>query len=217
MTLTAQTLRELYDNLLATYGPQHWWPARERFEILVGAVLVQRTTWTSAAAALQRLRDDNALTAEGILAHTALADAIRVAGPHHVKAQRLRNLCRWFVQAGGFEGLEEQSTDTLRRALLAVHGIGPETADVIVLYALKRPVFVADAYAFRVLGRYGWLSERTSYARLRSRIEAIGPGDAAFYNELHALIVAHGKQVCHKQSPNCATCVLAPCCAKQGL
>src|SRR5699024_9602557 len=130
-TPSAGQLQTLHDALLATYGPQHWWPADGRFEILVGAVLVQRTTWTSAAGAIRKLRADTALVPSAILAHADLAAALRSAGPHRVKAQRLRNLCQWFVDNGGFTALDEQATAVLRRSLRSVHGIGPETADAI--------------------------------------------------------------------------------------
>ena len=98
-----------------------------------------------------------------------------------------------------------------------MHGIGPETADAILLYAFERPVFIADAYAFRLFGRYGWLQQPMGYEALRRCVQASGPSDAAFYNELHALIVAHAKQVCHKRAPDCAACVLSAGCARRGV
>lgn len=217
MTITPAALQELHDRLLRAYGPQHWWPAASRFEILVGAVLVQRTTWKSAAQAIERLRTDHALTAPHILAHADLPGAIRAAGPHRVKAERLRVLCRWFVAAGGFAALRERSTAALRSELLALKGIGPETADVILLYAFERPQFVADAYAFRILRRYGWIDEHMGYERLRRRIEAAGPAAAPFYNELHALLVAHAQSTCHKRRPTCRQCALRSACPQIGV
>lgn len=207
-----------HDRLARAYGPQHWWPLQDadnpRFEILIGAVLTQHTAWTNVEIAIARLREAGALTAETLLAHDDLATLIRRAGPHRVKAERLRALCRWFVEAGGFAVIEGMPTPALCRALRAVHGIGPETADVIALYAFDRPRFVADAYAFRIYERYGWWQGARRYERLRETIEAaVGArGGPAFYDELHALIVAHAKTRCHKTRPDCTACVLQPHC-----
>ena len=212
-------LRAFHDALLAAYGPQQWWPTQDahnpRFEILVGAVLTQHTAWTNVEIAIAALREAGALTAETLLAHDDLAALIRRAGPHRVKARRLRALCQWFVAAGGFKALDDYADDALRAELLALHGIGPETADAIVLYAFSRPCFVADAYAFRVFERYGWWRAPTRrYATLRKQVEQAAPGaGVAFYDELHALIVAHARQRCHKRAPDCARCVLNTRCA----
>ncbi|MBS63537.1 hypothetical protein [Salinisphaera sp.] len=214
---TTPALRAFHDGLAAAYGPQRWWPVQDtdnpRFEILVGAVLTQHTAWTNAEIAIGQLREAGPLTAETVLAHEDLPALIRRAGPHNIKARRLRSLCEWFVGQGGFDGLQTRDSATLRRELLALHGIGHETADVILLYAFQRPAFVADAYAFRILERYGWTSGARNYERLRRSIEAVGPADdAAFYDELHALIVAHAKQRCHKRNPDCVRCVLNDRC-----
>lgn len=215
----ATAITALHDRLLAAYGPQHWWPTRDahnpRFEILVGAVLTQHTAWVQVEKALAALRAAGPLTPQAVLAHPDLPALIRPAGPHRVKAGRLRALCHWFVAAGGFAGLAGRDTRRLCRDLRAVPGIGPETADVIALYAFDRPRFIADAYAFRILERYGLWQGRRRYEGLRERIEqALGADVAAsFYQELHALIVAHAKQRCHKRNPNCDACVLAGRCA----
>ncbi|GAB3682620.1 endonuclease III domain-containing protein [Salinisphaera aquimarina] len=215
---TPQALRAFHDDLSTAYGPQRWWPTQDadnpRFEILVGAVLTQHTAWTNVDIAIAALREAGPLTAEALLAHADLPVLIRRAGPHNVKARRLRALCQWFVDNGGFETLAAWPSAALRRELLALHGIGFETADVILLYAFERPAFVADAYAFRILERYGWWRGRRNYERLRQQVEHAGPtADAAFYDELHALIVAHAKQRCHKRAPDCGQCVLASRCA----
>ncbi|MES1942043.1 endonuclease III-like protein [Salinisphaera sp. T5B8] len=214
---SASALREFHDRLRAAYGPQHWWPVQDtdnpRFEILVGAVLTQHTAWTNVEMAIATLLEAGSLQAQALLAHEDLPQLIRRAGPHNIKAKRLRALCTWFVEQGGFDALQKRDSATLRRELLALHGIGHETADVILLYAFQRPVFVADAYAFRIMERYGWTSGTRNYERLRRRIEQAGPaGDAAFYDELHALIVAHAKQRCHKRKPDCEHCVLHDRC-----
>ena len=219
---TPGALREFHDRLVEAYGPQRWWPTQDdhnpRFEILVGAVLTQHTAWTNVEIAIAALREAGPLTAEALLAHDDLPALIRRAGPHNVKARRLRALCEWFVARGGFEAISQLDTATLRRELLALHGIGHETADVILLYAFSRPAFVADAYAFRIMERYGWSSGTRNYERLRKRVEAVGPDDdAPFYEELHALIVAHAKQRCHKSRPDCGACALATRCPQCGV
>jgi endonuclease-3 related protein len=216
--LNAAALRAFYDDLLAAYGPQRWWPVTDpdnaRFEVLVGAVLTQHTAWTHAAAALADLRAAGPLTPQAILAHNDLPGLTLRAGTHRVKAARLRALCQWFVAAGGFIVLDEYPHATLRRELLAVPGIGPETADVIALYVFGHPCFVADAYAFRIFERYGWSAGTRRYERLRQVIEQSHPAaNTAFYQELHALIVAHAKARCHKHTPDCAHCVLKKRCA----
>ncbi|MGB7758109.1 MAG: hypothetical protein WBL23_18810 [Salinisphaera sp.] len=216
---TAEAIVDFHDRLAAAYGPQHWWPiqddANPRFEILIGAVLTQHTAWPNVDIAISALREAGPLNPETILAHDDLPGLIRRAGPHRIKAERLRSLCRWFVERGGFEAIEALDTATLCRELRSLHGIGPETADVIALYAFHRPRFVADAYAFRIFERYGWWPGSRRYERLRETIEtALGErATAAFYDELHALIVAHAKQRCHKQVPDCARCALAATCA----
>lgn len=214
----AAALRAFHDTLMGAYGPQRWWPVQDpqnaRFEILVGAVLTQHAAWTNVERALASLRAAGPLDPEALLAHVDLSSLIRQAGPHRVKARRLRVLCDWFVAAGGFSALERQDTATLRRELLGLHGIGHETADVILLYAFDRPLFVADAYAFRIMERYGWSDGARRYEHLRRAVEAVAPAaDAAFYGELHALIVAHAKRRCHKRTPDCPSCVLRPHCA----
>jgi len=180
---------------------------------MAGAVLTQNTAWTNVERALANLRAAGVLTPEGILALPAprLAALLRPAGCFNVKARRLRALCRWLQAGGGIGRLRRAGTAGVRRRLLAVHGIGPETADAICLYALGRPVFVIDAYARRLFGRLGLVRADVGYEILRARIEtALGP-DAALYNEYHALLVTHGKKVCRPR-PLCAECVLAARC-----
>lgn len=215
---TRASLRCFHDDLLAAYGPQHWWPTQDidnpRFEILIGAVLTQHTAWSNVEIAIAALRDVGPLTPETLRAHHDLPALIRRAGPHNVKAKRLRALCDWFVEQGGFARLQRHQTSILRHELLALHGIGHETADVILLYAFGRPAFVADAYAFRIMERYGWSSGPRNYERLRNGIEAVGPDDdPVFYDELHALIVAHARHRCHKRAPDCSHCALRSRCA----
>lgn len=210
----------LFERLYRAYGPQHWWPTTDpdnpRFEILIGAVLTQNTAWTQAEKAIANLRRSGALTPWTILDHgEALAQIIRPAGTHNIKAERLRALCRWFIDAGGFDAIDNRPTADLRAELLKCRGTGAETADAILVYALQRPLFVADAYAFRLFERLGWTDGKRNYEELRKAVEAAAPetADADFYNEFHALIVIHAKNCCHKRQPECPACPVRDRCA----
>ena len=203
----------VYRNLFRHYGPRHWWPADSPFEVMIGAVLTQNTSWTNVERALDRLRKAIALDAAAVAALPTdiLADALRPAGYFNVKARRLQALCRWILEQGGMEALHGMDTQALRAALLGVHGVGPETADDIVLYAFGRPVFVIDAYTRRLFARLGLVAGHESYEVLRARFEQALPRDAALYNEYHALIVEHAKTTC-RTKPVCACCVLRKGC-----
>ncbi len=208
-----ERVRAVYERLFAAYGPQHWWPADSAFEVMVGAVLTQNTAWTNVERALQRLAERIPLRAESILdlPHAVLADALRPAGYFNVKARRLRSFCDGYLEAGGLEGLAALATPHLRRQLLGMHGVGPETADDMLLYAFGRPVFVVDAYTRRVFARLGLIEHEAGYETLRAAFEdALGP-DAALFNEYHALIVRHGKERCRKR-PECPGCCLRSIC-----
>lgn len=205
--------RDVFDRLLGAYGPQHWWPGETPFEVIVGAVLTQNTAWRNVERAIDALEARQALDAGIILGMSIeeLGQLIRASGYFNVKARRLRALCQWYREEGGFQALQRLDTDELRRRLLAVHGIGPETADDILLYAFERPVFVIDAYTRRIFDRLGLLDAESGYEHLRAVFEqALGP-DAALFNEYHALIVVHGKDVC-RPSPRCEGCCLAGMC-----
>jgi endonuclease-3 related protein len=200
----ARSLHALLDRLLDAYGPQHWWPGETPFEVMVGAVLTQNTAWGNVERAIANLKAAGVLTPESIVAlpHERLAALIRPAGYFNVKARRLRSFCEFLVESGGEPALADTPTGLLRARLLAVHGIGPETADDILLYAFGRPVFVIDAYTRRLFGRLGLASGQESYEDLRTGVErAIGP-DPESLNELHALIVHHAKVACAK-APRC--------------
>lgn len=210
-------IRAAYEHLLAAYGPQHWWPADSAFEVMVGAVLTQNTAWTNVERALQRLAERVPLRAESILElpHAELADALRPAGYFNVKARRLRSFCEGYLDAGGMEGLAALETAPLRRRLLAIHGVGPETADDMLLYAFDRPVFVVDAYTRRVFARLGLIERDAGYETIRAVFEdALGP-DTVLFNEYHALIVRHGKERCRKR-PDCLACCLRSLCPARG-
>lgn len=207
------TYDDIYQRLLSCYGPQHWWPARGRFEIAIGAVLTQGTAWTNAARAVASLKRAGSHRAEALraLPRANLARRIRQAGFHNVKAARLKALADWWLDHGGYRGLQRLPTDELRRDLLAVHGIGRETADAIVLYVFERRVFVIDAYARRILSRVGAIGGDEGYETLRAGVEEAFTGGVPECNEYHALLVEHGKTHC-RSKPLCAGCCLAAVC-----
>jgi endonuclease III related protein len=190
-------LLRLYRDLRRRYGPQHWWPGRSAFEVAAGAILTQHTAWTNAARAVAALRGRGLLTPARLVAvpEAELAAVIRPAGTYRVKARRLRAFTQWLLARSGgrFHDLRRAPLGPLRRDLLTVAGLGPETVDAILLYAAHRPVFVADAYTRRVLGRHGLLSPSAGYEEARMFIESHLPSDPALFNEFHALLVAGAK------------------------
>jgi endonuclease-3 related protein len=214
-------MNELYARLLTAYGAQGWWPAETPFEVMVGAVLTQNTTWIQVERVIARLRAAALLSPASLLdlPVDSLAEHIRPAGYPRVKARRLQALCAWLMASGDLAGLADRPTDALRADLLAVHGVGPETADSILLYALARPVFVIDAYTRRILARLGLVTGREPYEVLRRQVESTLHTDdpARDYNELHALLVRHAKTACRAR-PQCAACCLrVGCSAGQAL
>ena len=186
----------LYDRLYAAYGPQHWWPAETPFEVMVGAVLTQNTSWRNVERAVANLRRGGALSLEAIhaLPEAELAALIRPSGCFNLKARRLQNLCRWLHAQGGVPALRRRGTAALRADLLAIKGIGAETADAILLYGLARPVFVIDAYTRRLLRASRLAAGDEPYETLRSLFEDALPADSRLFNEYHALIVRHAKE-----------------------
>lgn len=215
MRLTRRGFQGIYAALYRIYGPQHWWRAKSDFEVMAGAVLVQNTSWKSnAALAIAELGRNRLLTPSKIAALPLpkLARFIRSSGTHRVKAKRLKALSRWLLEQGGVSKAGRFATPELRRSLLAVNGIGPETADCILLYAFRRPVFVADAYARRFLSRYGFDPMPDTYEPLRQEVESKFMGRTAAFNEFHALIVRHSKELC-RAKPLCERCDLRRVCA----
>lgn len=206
-------LHALHCRLLAAYGHQNWWPASSRFEVLVGAVLTQNTAWINVEKAIANLRAAGLLEAHKLLAVPTpeLAAVIRPAGTFNIKAERLHALCRWFTEQGGFPELDTQPTPTLRMSLLAVRGVGRETADAMLLYAFQRPVFVVDAYTRRIFARLGLVEDEPHYETLRERVEDAAPDDTDWFNEMHALLVAHAKTHCRLR-PHCTACPLRVDC-----
>jgi endonuclease-3 related protein len=196
--------------LFERYGLQHWWPGDSVFEIMVGAVLTQNTGWSNVERAIGNLKSNGLLDPQAILQvdPDALAGLLRPAGYFNVKAKRLRALCEFLLQHRELERLEDQE---LRELFLAVHGIGPETADDILLYAFDRPVFVIDAYTRRLFSRLGLLEGQPDYETLRATFEGALVKDAELFNEYHALIVHHAKEAC-RPAPLCGSCCLNSLC-----
>jgi endonuclease-3 related protein len=216
-TKTGAVLIAIRDALHGEYGAQAWWPSTTGsiWEIMLGAVLTQRTTWTNVEKSLRRMVDawgESSLREPQIVLNASeevLAQVLRPTGFFASKPRTLKALARYVVRRGGLEVLLEsnESTETLREELLGIWGIGPETADAILLYGLGRASFVADAYALRLGVRWGLLRRQASYDQIRELFTTNLPRDAALYNEYHALIVRHGKKICRPR-PLCEVCPL---------
>jgi endonuclease-3 related protein len=193
------------------FGPQKWWPGESVLEIMVGAVLTQNTNWKNVEKAIANLRQRDILSLEGLqsLSTAALAEAIRPSGYYNIKAKRLKNLIAFLMERYHGELLRflEEETHVLREGLLSVNGIGPETADSILLYAAQRPVFVIDTYTFRILQRHGLIADPTTYDELQALFEEHLPADPPLFNEFHALIVMTAKAFCRPR-PACRKCPL---------
>lgn len=213
--LSGDVLRALFDHLLEMHGPQHWWPADTPFEVMVGAILTQNTAWTNVERAIDRLDKAACLTPERIVGSPddELTTCLQPSGYFNVKAKRLRAFCAWYLQSGGLEALRKLQTTSLRKGLLSVNGVGPETADDMLLYAFERPVFVIDAYTRRIFSRFGLIAGDESYEELRAGVEQALGADAGLFNEYHALLVRHAKSPCSKR-PVCETCGVAELCAQ---
>ena len=203
---------EIYDRLFAALGPSHWWPGDSSLEIMLGAVLTQNTAWTNVEKAIQQIKQAGGLSIRllGEVDEERLAAWIRPAGYYRLKTRRLKNLMTYLLKAwdGDLKKMADQPVEDLRRQLLQINGIGPETADSILLYALELPSFVVDAYTFRILNRHHLIEEEMSYEDLRQYFMERLPNDPAIYNEYHALLVRLGKDYCKKQQPRCDFCPL---------
>jgi endonuclease-3 related protein len=211
MKIRPVPLMKVYEDLYAHFGPQHWWPGRTRFEVCVGAVLTQNTSWTNVEKAIRRLKEEKALGVKALheVPEPLLAEWLRPVGYFNVKARRLKAFIAMIVTRfdGSIPRMFACDTDTLRRILLETPGVGPETADSMLLYAGNRPVFVVDAYTRRFLVRHGWVHADASYDEIAELFVRVLPSDVALYNEYHALMVALGKYHC-RSKPHCETCPL---------
>ena len=204
--------QEVYRRLFDAFGPQHWWPGQSPFEVLIGAVLTQNTSWRNVERAIDNLRQADLLEPHALYRVPAeeLEGLIQPAGYFRVKTRRLRSLLKFLVERydGSVDAMFRTELPQLREQLLGIHGIGPETADSILLYAGGLPSFVVDAYTHRVLARHGWIGFDADYHEIQDYFEGELPQDAAVYNEYHALLVRLGKDYCRKSSPKCAECPL---------
>jgi endonuclease-3 related protein len=202
----------MYQALFRAYGPQRWWPGDSPFEVMVGAVLTQNTAWVNVEKAIVNLKREDCLTAHHLLrlGPRRLAALIKPSGYYNVKAKRLAHLAGFLVDnyGGSTTRMLRSDTDELRKELLSVHGIGPETADSIMLYAAGHPVFVVDAYTRRIFGRHGLVDGIDCYQDIQRMFHENLPCDSRLFNEYHALIVRLGKEHCRKTVPRCSECPL---------
>lgn len=208
-------LKLIYRRLYVYFGPQHWWPAKSRFEVVVGAILTQNTSWLNVTKAIKNIKQRNLLEAGKLykLPQTELAGLIRPAGYYNVKSGRLKEFLRFFFDNYklNFKKMSASGAGQLREELLAVKGIGPETADSILLYALAKPVFVVDAYTKRVLLRHGIIKEDFDYHRVQDLFTSNLGTDVKMFNEYHALLVKLAKNFCLKNKPKCELCPIKNC------
>jgi len=212
---------EVCHRLFEAYGPRHWWPGDGPFEVIVGAILTQNTAWTNVEKAIANLRAARVLSAAGLagLSPDELAELIRPAGYFRAKSRALHGFVDHLFACHGGElaRIFAAETGALREELLALRGVGPETADSILLYAAERPVFVIDAYTVRIGSRLGWGEPGKGYDWWQHLFESALPRDATLFNEYHALLVHHGKYVCRARGPLCDACVVAHMCPRVGI
>jgi endonuclease-3 related protein len=204
---------EIYEHLLEANGPMDWWPAETQLEVVVGAILAQNTNWQNAKRAVDALRARHRLSLVAIrkLSLSELAETIRSSGYYNQKAQRLKNLVAFLDRyyRGSLVNAGFEQTDTLRARLLEINGIGPETADSILLYAFYKPIFVVDAYTRRIFSRHGYFPESWSYGQIQEYFVERLPVDVSIYRDFHAQIVYVGAEYC-RAKPRCQGCPLSP-------
>ena len=204
--------QRFYKHLYKAFGPQGWWPARSPFEVMAGAMLTQATSWHNVELALARLKRTGPLTPHRIAAMplSGLARAVRPAGFFRQKAQRFSRFARWYVRRYGGRpaAMFRGRWPATRRELLSLPGIGPETADAILLYAGALPVFVVDAYTTRIFRRHRLIGRRATYGQIQRLVMRSMRARAGTYNEFHALLVEVGKRYCRRRQPDCAHCPL---------
>ncbi len=211
--LNKSDLMMFFQTLLDAYGAQEWWPGETTFEVIIGAILTQNTAWPNVEKAIKNLKRADIFSEAALLvaSHDEVAQLIRPSGYFNIKATRLKTFCTFLQQQGGEQALRQLETTALRKLLLSVKGIGPETADDILLYAFQRPVFVIDAYTRRIFSRLGKVAGGEPYEELRAEFELALEPDSALFNEYHALIVCHAKRFC-KSKPTCIDCPLKSLC-----
>jgi endonuclease-3 related protein len=206
-----KTLVEMYERLLRVLGPRDWWPAESLFEVIVGAILTQNTSWANVEKAIDNLKRAGILTPVGIkgVDYDELAQVIKPSGFYRLKASRLKRFVDFFYDEfdGDMSRMRSQDLGSMREKLLKVDGIGPETADSIILYALEKPIFVVDAYTKRIFSRHNLISDTWNYEEVQGMVMGELGRDVGMYNEFHALLVFSGKHWCRK-IPRCAGCPL---------
>jgi len=209
---SAETLQKIYRKLSAVFGPQHWWPGETPFEVIVGAILTQNTAWTNAAAAIENLKRERLLAPSALkkIPVGRLARLIRSSGYFNQKARRLKSFVSYLNDSyqGDLQKMRRVSLARLRNQLLGIFGIGPETADSILLYAFGKPVFVVDAYTRRIFARHSFIGWEATYQEIQQLFMDRLPGNNSLFNEYHALVVALGKGFCQKTKPKCRECPL---------
>ena len=210
MSQKKRILLELYSRLFEAFGPRYWWPGDSGFEVAVGAILTQNTAWRNVTKAIKNLKFKGLLSPEALyqIPVKDLASVIRPAGYYNIKAQRLKHFIHFLFQesSGNLNRLLAEDLDTLRSKLLSINGIGPETADSILLYAGNKTTFVVDAYTKRILFRHNLIPEEASYDEVRNFFMDCLEPDAAMFNEYHALLVHLGHAFCLKKNPKCPGC-----------
>jgi len=210
-----QSLINLYRRLLANFGPQHWWPAEEPLEVIVGAILTQSAAWGNVEKAIANLKAAEALSPGALrrLSRPKLAKLVHPCGYYNAKALKLKSFAFWLGNHydDDLDRFFDNDTGDLRRQLLSIHGIGQETADSILLYAASKPIFVIDAYTRRIISCIGLTPEKDSYAAYQAFFMEHLPPDAELFNEYHALLVCLGKNVCRRR-PLCQQCCLSDIC-----
>ena len=204
-------LVEMYERLLCAVGPRHWWPGESPFEVIVGAILTQNTSWSNVEKAIDNLKKAGILNAPGMrgVDRDELAQVIKPSGFYRLKAKRLKRFVDFLYEEfdGDMNRMRPQDRGSLREKLLKVDGIGPETADSIILYALGEPIFVVDAYTKRIFSRHKLISENWSYEEVQGMVMGELGQDVEIYNEFHALLVFLGKHWC-RRVPRCGGCPL---------
>ncbi len=211
----SKTLLSIYHLLFERYGCQHWWPADEPFEVMIGAILTQSAAWVNVEKAIASLKAARALSPEALrlIGLPELAALIHPCGYYNAKARKLKALAQWLGDycRDNLDMLSASSTDQLREQLLAIYGIGEETADSILLYAINQPVFVIDAYTRRIIDHIGLAPDRDRYSAYHTLFMDNLPADVRLFNEYHALLVRLGKDACRKR-PLCQKCCLGSIC-----
>jgi len=205
-------LGAIYNRLFAYFGPQHWWPADSAFEVIVGAILAQNTNWLNVEKAINNLKKDKLLHPLKLyrLSQKRLAGLVRPAGYYNIKAKRLKEFLAFLFKnyQGDIKKMPLTDALVLRQQLLSVKGIGPETADSILLYALNKPIFVIDAYTRRILLKHRFIKEDATYEEIQNLFMQNLKADVKLFNEYHALLVKLGKDFCLKNKARCSGCPL---------